>query len=165
MNRRALKIIGINPGTRYIGIAILYGQELMDWRVKVLSGKWSNKKMHKALAIISENLEKYQPNILVIKKLHPSRRSENLLRLATKIKEFSSRKKLKVCQYSIKELEKFFIDKEKLNKVNLIKAIVQLHTMLHHDLTRETNHKNAYFIRGFEAVALASACAQRFGES
>ena len=158
MTRRPLKIIGINPGTRYLGIAVLQGSELMDWRIKVLRGKWSKEKMKKALKLISDFIERYEPNILAIKKLHPSRRSSNLARLVAKIKEFSKRKELKVYQYSIKDMEEFFIEEDKLNKKNLAEAIVLENPALFHELQKEKAHKNPYFIRVFEAVALASVC-------
>ena len=161
MTRNAIRIIGINPGTRYFGIAVLYGQELMDWRIKVLEGKWSKEKMKKAVSIIWDFVERYKPDILAIKKLHPSRRSEGLLRLVNRIKEFSKRKKIKVCQNSIKEIEGFFIDEGKLNKGNLIEEIVKIYPILHHDLMRERRRKNVYYVRAFEAVALASACSQK----
>jgi len=163
MTRGAIRIIGINPGTRYLGIAVFDGPELMDWRIKVLKGRWSKEKMKKAVGIISDYMERYQPNVLAIKKLHPSRRSKNLLKLANKIKELSKRKKLKVYQYSIKELERFFIEEGKLNKRNLIEAIAELYPMLHYDLIKERKHRNAYHTRALEAVALASACTQRSG--
>jgi len=165
MTKKPLKIIGINPGTRYLGITVFDGPELMDWRIKVLKEKWSKEKMKKAIKIISEFMERYQPNVLAIKKLHPSRRSENLLRLLNKIKEFARRRNLKVFQYSIKEIEKSFIKGGKLNKRNLIEAVVKLYPILHYDLNKERNHRNPYYFRMFEAVALASACAQRFGKS
>ena len=159
MNRRPLKIIGINPGTRYLGIAVLDGPELLDWRIKVLEGKWSNKKIKKTIEIVSDFIERYEPNALAIKKLHPSRRSENLLRLVNKVKEYSKRNKLKVYQYSIKKIEKYFIEGKKLNRRNLIEAMAKLYPVLHHDLDKERSHKNPYYSRIFEAVALASACA------
>ena len=159
------KIIGVNPGTRYLGIAVLYGSELMDWRIKVLEGMWSKEKIKKALEIMSELIDQYEANALVIKRLRPSRRSESLLRLANKIKEFSKRKKLKIFQYSIKEIEGFFIEDGKLNKRNLIEAMVKLYPILHHDLNKERSQKNPYYFRMFEAVALASACAQKLGKS
>jgi len=165
MTRGARKIIGINPGTRYLGIAVLDGSELMDWGIKVLKGRWSKEKTKKALCIISDFIERYEPDILAIKKLHPSRRSRNLAQLVAKIKEFSRRKGLKVYQYSIKEIESFFIEERKLNKRNLIEVIANLYPMLHHEMTKERSHKNFYYIRAFEAIALASACAQRLGES
>lgn len=159
------KIIGINPGTRYLGIAVLHGPELIDWRIKVLDGRWSNGKIKKATGVISEIFDQYEPNVLAIKKLHPSRRSENLGRLANKIKDFSKRNKLKVYQYPIKEIENFFIEKGKLNKRNLIEALVKLYPILHHDLRNEQTHKNPYYFRMFEAVALASACSQKLAKS
>jgi len=141
-----------------LGIAVLQGSELMDWRIKVLRGKWSKEKMKKALKLISDFIERYEPNILAIKKLHPSRRSENLNRLAARIKKFSKRKGLKVYQYSIKDVEEFFIEEDKLNKKNLAEAIVHENPALFHELAKEKAHKNPYYIRVFEAVALASVC-------
>jgi Holliday junction resolvasome RuvABC endonuclease subunit len=157
MNRRPLRIIGINPGTRYLGIAVLDGSELLDWRIKTLEGRWSEKKIKKAIWVVSELIERYEPNVFVIKKLHQSRRSENLLRLMNKVKSFVRRKGLKIHQYSIKEIEKCFVEGGKLNKGNLIKAMVKLYPALHSDLKIEHSHKNRYHIRMFEAVALASA--------
>lgn len=158
MTRGAIRIIGINPGTRHLGIAVFDGPELMDWRIKVLKGKWSREKMKRTVGIISEFIERYEPSVLAIKKLHPSRRSQNLTRLVARIKQFSIRKSLKVCQYSIKEIERFFIEGRRLNKQNLIEAIVKLYPEVHHDLKKERSHKNMYYIRAFEAVALVSVC-------
>jgi Holliday junction resolvasome RuvABC endonuclease subunit len=162
MNRRSQKIIGINPGTRYLGIAVLDGSELLDWRVKVLKGKWSKEKMKRAIGIISDIIEQYEPNILVIKKLHPSRRSWNLVQLVAKIKEFSKSKGLKVFQYSIKDVEEFFIKEDKLNKKNLAEKILSEYQVLFNEFMKEKRNKNLYFIRMFEAVALAALCFHRF---
>lgn len=161
MVKEPLKVIGINPGTRYLGIAILYGQELMDWRIKVLNGKWSREKLKKVTEIISELVDQYEPSVLVIKKLHLSRRTENLLRLTDKIKEVAKYKKMKVYQYSIKEIEGNFIDGKKLNRRNLIETMIEFFPVLHNDLNKERNHKNPYYFRMFEAVALASVCSKK----
>ena len=165
MNRRPLRIIGINPGTRYLGIAVLDGSELLDWRIKALEGKWSKEKMSKAIRIISELIEKYKSNFLAIKKLHPSRRSQNLARLVIHIKEFSKRKGLRIFQYSIKDLGGFFIPEKKQNKKNLAEAIVSGYPALFHELQKEKSNRNFYYIRVIEATALAAACAQRSGKS
>jgi Holliday junction resolvasome RuvABC endonuclease subunit len=158
MLKKPLKIIGINPGTRYLGIAVFQGSELMDWRIKILKGEWSKEKMKRATEIISDFVERYEPGVLAIKKLHPSRRSQNLARLVTRIKEISKRKGIKVYQYSIKDLEEFFIQDDKLNKKNLAEAIVSENPALFHELKKEKSHKNPYHIRAIEAVALASIC-------
>jgi len=158
MNRKPLRIIGINPGTRYLGIAVLDGSELLDWRIKTLEGRWSEEKIKKAIGVVSELIERYELDVLAIKKLHPSRRTENLLRLSDKIKNFARLKKLKVFQYSIKDIEKSYIVDEKLNKRNLFEALVKFYPELYPELKKEQSYKNPYHTRIIEAVALASAC-------
>lgn len=158
MTRKPLKIIGINPGTRYLGIAVFHGSELLDWMAKIFKEKWSKEKIKRILEIINEYIELYEINTIALKKLHPSRRSRNLAQLTARIKEFSKRKGLKVYQYSIKDLEEFFIEEDKLNKKNLAEAIVLENPALFHELQKEKSHKNPYFIRMFEAVALAAMC-------
>jgi len=161
MAKESIKIIGINPGTRYLGIAILSGQDLLDWRIKTLGGPWSEEKIRKTVEIVSDLIEQYKPNVLVIKKLHPSRRTENLLRLTDKIKSIARCKDLKVYKYSIKYIEDHFIRDNKLNRRNLIKEIVKLYPILYHDLENEQRHRNQYYSRTFEAVALAAAHSQK----
>ena len=158
MPQKPLKIIGINPGTRYLGIAAFEGPELMDWRIKALGGRWSKEKMKRVIKIILDFIERYEPGVLAIKRLHPSRRSRNLAQLTAKIKEFSRRKGLRVFQYSIKDMEEFFIEEDKLNKKNLAEAIASEYPVLFHEFKREKANKNDYYFRMFEAVALASLC-------
>ena len=54
MMKKPKTILGINPGAKYLGIAVFQGSELKDWRIKVFKGKWSKEKMDKVLEIISD---------------------------------------------------------------------------------------------------------------
>jgi len=158
MPKKSLKIIGINPGTRHLGIAIFLDSDLRDWRVKSFKEKWSKEKMEKIRKSILSIINQYKPNVLAIKKLHPSRSSKNSKHLVTRINELSKRKGLKVYQYSIKELERFFHPEEKSNKKKLTKILTSEYPDLFHELNKEKKNKNPYYIRMFEAVALASVC-------
>lgn len=159
--KKPLRIIGINPGTRYIGVAIFQGTELRDWQVKNIAGNWSKEKIKKARMIVSGLIEQYEPDALAIKRFHPSRSSKNLNRLAEKIKGLAKSNGLKVYQYSIKELENFFSSEERINKKELIEIIVSKYPFLSYELEKEKAHKNPYYIRMFEAVALGSICFNR----
>ena len=158
MTRKPLKIIGINPGTRYLGVAVFQETELLDWRIKVFKGKWSKEKMRKILEILNEYAQLYGINTISLKKLHPSRSSKNLKLLVSRIKALAKRNRIKVHQYSIKELEKFFLNDERLNKKNLSEKIALEYPVLNHEFEKENSHKNPYFIKVFESVALAAAC-------
>jgi len=161
MPKKIPKILTINPGTRYLGIAVFEGQELLDWRVKVIKGKWSKDKQHKTLVIVRTLIGRYQPDILAIKKLHQSRSSGNLNQLVSRIKQHSKRKGLKVYQYSIKELEAFFFGEVKANRNKLAEILASKYTFLRHELNKENANKNSYHIRVFEAVALGAVCSHQ----
>jgi len=161
MSKEAIKIIGINPGTRYLGVAVLYESDLRDWRIKVFQEKWSDEKIKKMKKTILGLLEDYKPNVLAIKKLHPLRSSKNSKLITAWIRESCKRKGLRILQSSIKELENFYLPNEKLNKKNLTKKITSDYPDLFHELDKENKNKNPYYIRMFEAVALASMCFQK----
>ena len=154
---KTMKIIGINPGTRYIGFSIFYGFELRDWGVKNLPGRWSKDKLKKTMNIISDIIGHNEPNIISIKQLHPSRSSHNLNQLVSGIKELSKRKHLKVYQYSIDDMKAFF-HSERINKRLLAEMVTSDYPVLYYELKKEKAIMNPYYVRMFEAVALGSIC-------
>ena len=110
------------------------------------------------MKIISSFIGEYKPDALAIKKIHSSKSSINLNKLVTKIKESSRRKRLKVYEYSIKELEAFFLPEGKTNKKKMTEMIASKYPVLCNEFNREKKRKNPYHIRMFEAVALGSIC-------
>jgi len=154
MIRNTLKILGINPGTRYLGIAVLHDSELLDWRVKTFRGKWTKEKAERILDVIGEHIELYDINRIALKKLHPSRSSKNLKLLVSRIKALANKNRIKVRSYSINMLERFFLVDEKSNKKNLAEKIVSEYPVLIHELEKEKSNRNSYYLRIFEAVAL-----------
>ncbi len=158
MVKQTITVIGINPGTRYLGISVFRETELRDWRVKVIKGKCQKEKIVRGMMIVSSLVAEYKPKALAIKGIHPSKSSQNLNMLATKIKEFSRRKKLKVYEYSIKELETFFSTEGKTNKKKMVEMIASKYPDLSNEFNREKKQKNPYHTRMFEAVALGSMC-------
>jgi len=161
MPKKIIKILAINPGTRYLGIAVFEGPELLDWRVKVIKGKWSKGKQQKTLAVARFFMDQYEPDILAIKKLHRSRSSANLNLLVSRIKQLSKRKGLRIHQYSIKDVESFFFPGVKSNKNKLAETITLKYPFLLHEFKKEKSNKNSYHIRVFEAVALGAVCSQQ----
>jgi Holliday junction resolvasome RuvABC endonuclease subunit len=158
MSKRPLKIIGINPGSKYLGIAVFHGSDLRYWAIKTLRGKWSKEKIGKSKEILSDIINRYELNVLAIKKLHPSRSSKNLNQLVTKTKEFSKRKDLRVYEYSMRDIEKFFFPEKKINKKQLAELIASEYPFLFQVLEKEKKNRNPYAIRMFEAIALGIRC-------
>lgn len=125
---------------------------------------WSNEKYLKTIEILTALLEQYEPDVLSVKRFHPSRSSVGLDRLLQKIITLAEKKRLKVCRYGIKEMEACFAVEGRRNKRKMAEAIVSEYPILHHELQREFDpdpdkrNKNPYYIRMFEAVGLAAVC-------
>lgn len=148
-------ILAINPGTRYIGIAVLKGQELLDWQVKVVNGKWSLAKLRKITALVDDLIAEHEPTAFVLKRLHPARRSPALEQMCAEILNLAKAHHLAVYEYSIKELEESLAPSLRANKQNLTETVCSRFPFLIRELRRERKHDNPYHIRMFEAVALA----------
>jgi Holliday junction resolvasome RuvABC endonuclease subunit len=161
MLKKTLRIIGINPGTRYLGLAIFEDWNLIDWRIRALNGKWSSKKIEKVISTINEYIELNDLNTIALKKLHPAKISKNLRKLVDRIKSLAARKRVRVFQYSIKEIERILLAEERHNKKSLAQKIVSDYPFLIHELEIERAHKNPYRMKMFEAVALGAACFQK----
>jgi Holliday junction resolvasome RuvABC endonuclease subunit len=161
MLKESLRIIGINPGTRYLGLAIFQDWNLVDWRIRTLDGKWSSKKIEKTIRTINEYIELYDLKAVALKKLHPARSSKNLRKLVDRIKSLAARKRIRIFRYSIKELEAIFLAEERHNKKSLAQKMASDYPFLVHELERENTHKNPYRMKMFEAVALGAACFQK----
>lgn len=160
-----MTILGINPGAKYLGIAVFQGPELRDWRVKVTKGKWSSEKYRKTIYILTGFIEQYRPDILSVKKLNPSRSSVGLDRLVQKIIALSEKKGLKIYQYGIKELEAFFYSEGRSNKRKMAEIITSEYPVLHSELDSERRNRNPYHQRMFEAVALGAICFHKVDNS
>jgi len=156
-------ILAINPGTRYLGLAVFDGNELLEWRIKVIKGRWSTKKSKKALAIFDAAIDRYRPRHLAVKELNPARSSSGLNSLATQIKKLALADSMTVHQYPLKVLEASFCE-EKRNKRTLAEAIAANYPELYCELQIEKSRKNPYHMHMFEAVALGAMCANELDE-
>jgi len=158
-----MKIIGISPGTRYVGYAVFYGSELRDWGVRNIGDRSSKGKTAKAVAFISSLMDQHGADVLSLKAIHPSRSSASLDRLVNRIADLSVSNGLAIHRYSIGELEGFFRPEEKMNRKALAEMVASLYPVLFCELDSEKALMDPYHIRMFEAVALGSICYNQFG--
>jgi Holliday junction resolvasome RuvABC endonuclease subunit len=158
MSKKPITILAINPGTKYMAIAIFRESELREWFIKIFKGKWSKEKRHAILATVARFVNRYQVDALAIKRLHPSRSSGNLDSLVSGIKHEMSTRGLDVHEYSITQMERSFSTGGKRNKKKMAEQVVSVYSVLFNEFEKEKHHKNPYWARLFEAVALGSIC-------
>ena len=158
MQRETPRILSLNPGTRYLGVAVLYGTDLREWAVKILRGGSVQEKMTSFKKILSDLVARYGVTMLAIKKFHPSRCSGALRNLTTQIKTVGRDSRLFVHEYSLEEVKAAVSPHERVNKRRVMEEVVTRYAFLFSELEREKKNKHPYLIRMFEAVAIGILC-------
>jgi Holliday junction resolvasome RuvABC endonuclease subunit len=153
MFQESVTILAINPGTKYVGIAIFQASDLVYWGIRVLKGKWSQEKMRNIETALQNHITRYHVNLLVLKKLHASRSSKNLNYLVKSIGRLAKKKEIELSFYSLNDVKKFLAVGIKANKMSIAGIVAARYPFLIHELEKEKKHKHPYFVRMFEAIA------------
>jgi Holliday junction resolvasome RuvABC endonuclease subunit len=157
MGTEPIKILAINPGSRYVGLAVFYGSDLRDWMVRSLAGNSLEEKSVAYVSLLSGLIEKHGISVLVIKALHPARSSKTLRHLVQQAKKMCRAKHLSVSEFSINDLKRAITPNERSNKRRLMEEMATRYPFLYPKLERQSKSRNPYLVRMFEAVALGVA--------
>ncbi len=158
MTTGQLKILSINPGSRYLGVAIFDGTELCDWAVTVVIGKDVREKRRFVRELIREQSNRYGVSVLVLKKSHPSRSSAALRHIVSEAKSLAIKQNLTLHEFSIDEVKTHLLSAGRGNKRLLMEEVAARYPFLFREVQREEKNKNPYLIRMFEAVGMGIVC-------
>jgi hypothetical protein len=153
-------ILGINIGTRTLGLAVIQGDLLCDWRVKTLYGKWSKQKLKSSLQFIEKHISNYGIGYIALKVPHNSRISKGLRQLLVGIRILSDKQSLPYFEYSIEDLERFCSSEYRLNKTVLGEYVAKTFPHLLYEYNRQANIKNSYYDKVFAAIVAAKLCSE-----
>lgn len=148
-------ILGISPGTRIIGIAVMHKGELVEWRVKTFSEKWSSEKRKAILETVKTLCDHHNIKLLSIKKIDLLRSSRELERLIVNIVKQAKRQRIKVQALSLSELDYDIRTGNKQTKANIAEHVAERHPEVRQEYLKERNNRREYYTKMFEAIALA----------
>jgi len=154
------RIVCINLGTRYVGLAAFQNHDLRDWRVSSFNGKWNRAKERKIVSMLTDYLDQWSPSIVVLKEIDASRSSPALNHLVDSATALLKERDIRHKTFSIRSLKNILSDGGKSKKA-LAEEMAQQFPVLGHELRRERENHNSYYQRMFEAVALGSICLGR----
>ena len=141
-------ILGISPGTRFMGYAVMSEGELIDWGIKSFNGKWSNSKGNKILETIQKMISAYQPSAVVVKVNQTPVTSKNLEMIYSEIKNYTKPNRLNLFFISIKDLKRTCFEVK--NKQEMVEYLRQRFPETDKNFQRNAAGPN---IRAFEAIA------------
>lgn len=148
------KILSINPGSRYLGFAVFYDTDLIDWGVKVIPKGVPGSLGKRASGIVSRLIGSHQIDRLILKSLHPSRCSSGLRAMVRSIKKYATHHQIRIRENDIAGVKVTLIDEGRKNKRNLMESVANRFGFLISDFERAKKEKRPYLVRMFEAVAL-----------
>lgn len=148
-------VLGISPGTRVIGIAILQNGELIEWKVKTFSERWSKDKRKAILETVKALCTYHEVSLLSIKKVDPLRSSPELDRLVEDLIEQAKDHKINVQLFSLSDLDYGLREGKRQTKRKLSEQIAEKYPEVKHEYLKERNNRREYYTKMFEAIALA----------
>jgi hypothetical protein len=154
------KILSVIPGARFLGIAVFYDNDLMDWCIKSLHGASVEGKMVQVKPLLSDFIDRHGITVLAIKKVHPSKSSQTLSGIHSKIKEFAGSRNLIRLEFTIEKIKESILQ-QKGNKTLLMEELTANYPALFYVMEQVKANKSHYLMRAFEAIAQGAACVDR----
>lgn len=114
MKRKRNIVLGISPGTRSFGYAVLRDGELVNWGLKTYRGKWSKGKQRTILDAVDELIVLHGITGIGAKVNHPSRSSKALESLYRKINQIAKKRNLHISCFTLGQLKLGNTDKQSL---------------------------------------------------
>ncbi len=148
-------ILGISPGTRTMGIAVIRDGELVESRVKTFKGTWSKSKLAYILGVIEKVWEYYGITEVVIKKVDPIKSSKQLEVLTNRTIRQMTQKGMKMNMYSIYDLNAATGSKKRHLHSSIAEYVLEIYPGLRGEYLKERNNRREYYSKMFEAVLCA----------
>jgi crossover junction endodeoxyribonuclease RuvC len=158
MPKKHLRILAIDPGTRFMGVAFTDNGKLVYHGVKVINrGLSPHESLAKARKVVLRLIKDYQPNVLAVERVFfANNKNASLLKvLFEEIRTIAKRKRLKLVSFAPSSLKKFICGNGWANKYEVARAVVQRYPELRVYLTQDRAWKERFHHNMFDAVALA----------
>jgi Holliday junction resolvasome RuvABC endonuclease subunit len=153
------RILAVDPGMQYLGVAVLEGEELVWYGIKTFPGRQTLPHMrHQVEQYLAKLVQSYQPEMLAIEDpfYEPSLSSRNLRTLTADIKTWAKWKGLKVFSAVPPTIKAFFC-RDRKTKQSLAEAMIQHYPFLARYLS-PLPWKRRYWFHVFDAVGLGLMC-------
>lgn len=120
------KILAVDPGSRYLGIAVMERGQLVHWGVKSIKmNQPPQKRINDAKKIVQKLIDFYQPQVLAIEKPLPhwSEQSKLLDKICEAIKETAKENKVRVREFTPRQIRKNVCGDPKATREEMAKIL------------------------------------------
>jgi Holliday junction resolvasome RuvABC endonuclease subunit len=156
--RNNQRILAIDPGTKYIGFALLEKEKLVHYGVKTIPRLQTSKEtLKEGKRIVSRLMDDFRPDILVVEKTFFANNKDSVLlnTFTAQIRRIGKRKGLKTASIATNTARKHVCGNGAASKEEVAQVIALKYPQLKPYLTSDRKWKEKYHRNMFDAVALA----------
>lgn len=153
-------VLCLDPGTHEMGVAVLEGQDLVDYRVVTFrSAKSARELLNQADKRMKELLADYEPSLVVIEKpfFSKTRRSALLVFLVQELRARVLAGNLRLVELSPIRVREVLLKNPRATKRDIAGLVASRYPQLTQYLSFESHWKEKYWSHVFDAVALGLA--------
>lgn len=147
--------LGISTNTRLLGLAIIKQGSLLDYSIRLHKSSWSPSKVTEIITSLEPCVRQYCIKRVVLSIPHEYHQTKEFKHLISCIKEYFEAKGITVYSESPEALYSLCPPEQKKTKKALMKSITEQFPQLTYCYQKEMRNKNKYYIKLFEAVAVA----------
>ena len=151
------KILAIDPGTRFMGVAYIDNGRLIYHGVKIIKAKNSpHETLRHVRKIILRLVKDFSPRVIAAEKAFfgNNQRAALMNVVVTEIRAIARRKQLRFIDYYPSTLKKFTTGNGRASKTEVSRAVVLKYPELKVFLTQDRAWKERFHQNMFDAVAL-----------
>lgn len=148
--------LGISTNTRLLGLAIIRQNALVDYGVHLHKSSWSPSKANMIIASLEPCVRQYCIKRVVLSIPYVHHQTEAFKQLIYRIREYFEAKGIPVIAETPEAFNPLYPSGQKKTKKALMKFVTLQFPQLSYCYQKEMRNKNKYYIKLFEAVAMAA---------
>ena len=147
--------LGISTNTRLLGLAVIKQNSLVDYSIHLHKSSWSPSKADLILTSLEPCVRQYCITRVILSIPYAHHQTEAFRQLIYYIRAFFEAKGIPVFAETPEAFYPLYSPGQKKTKKVLMKSLTQLFPQLSYWYKKEMRNKSKYYIKLFEAVAVA----------
>jgi len=147
--------LGISTNTRLLGLAIINQNGLAEYSIRLYKSSWSPSKANMIVTSLEPCVRRYCIKKVVLSIPHAHHQTEAFKELISCICEYFEAKDIPVYSEPTEALYALCSLEQKKTKKALMKSLTMKYPQLSYCYHKEVRNKSKYYIKLFEAVAIA----------
>ena len=157
---QAKVVFGLSVNTRMLGLAIISGNNLIDYEIQLRKEAWCPLKQEKILASLQPWFSSYNINSIAMSIPYENQTSSQTKELLESLSRYFTERNIPIYSYHIKALYTLCTENKAKTKKEVMWFLAHLYPGLVRYYKKEIGNKNKYYIKLFEAVGVATLHSQ-----